>query len=352
MLSKRISIRIFWFAILAAVLVQPVLAAEGRTPIWQQTVITQSGKYILTRNVNVPVGVAVDIQANGVDLDLNGFILGAPGSPNPVIQSSGFSDLHIHNGTVNGGTDAVYIRGAKNVVVEGLQINSGTGTGIFLDEVTDITVRNNQIRDRNGIGILANPGAAFPAVTGLIADNVVEACQEGISVDLAQALVIRNNQVQETFGSFGIRVFDSRSVIIAENTTAETLAEGIWLEITFGSKVYNNTVSRAHGPAGIHLLGSHENLVLDNVVNECDSDGIAVVGDRNLIQRNNLSRNGATGSGFGLHLLGQQNVWRENMARSNPGPAAACPGFPATNDVCDSTAANTTFGDNFMPGLI
>jgi len=71
--------------VLAALIVVPAIAAEGRTPVYLAgTVIAADGRYILTRDISASgAGTPVImIQAPNVDLDLNGLtIFGAPGVP-------------------------------------------------------------------------------------------------------------------------------------------------------------------------------------------------------------------------------------------------------------------------------
>ena len=137
----------------------------------------------------------------------------------------------------------------------------------------------------------------------------------------------------------------------------------MWLSHFESSKVYNNTVtlSRAEG-IWLDVL-SDDNLSLDNVSSQNDMNGMLVDSNQNHIERNVLNTNGlgAAVPAWGLFLNGFQNTYRGNTAQGNSGPAAACPGFPATFDFCDGTGGFNTSpfnqpptlqGDNLMPGLL
>ena len=80
---------------------------EPRTPIsFAPYVITNTGSFYLTTNLNVTFGDAIDINASGVTLDLNGFTIAstAPGAAGTAIQlASGMNDLTIFNGHIRGG---------------------------------------------------------------------------------------------------------------------------------------------------------------------------------------------------------------------------------------------------------
>jgi len=74
-------------------------AGEGRTPIYAPgTVITKSGRYILTRNITGTGTTVIQINAQSVDLDLNGFVV--DGALATGIQVLNANDVRIHHGVV------------------------------------------------------------------------------------------------------------------------------------------------------------------------------------------------------------------------------------------------------------
>jgi hypothetical protein len=80
---------------------------EARTPISSAPyTISQPGSYYLTTNLNVTSGDAIDINTNGVTLDLNGFTLFStdPGNTGTgILLGSGLNDITIFNGHIRGG---------------------------------------------------------------------------------------------------------------------------------------------------------------------------------------------------------------------------------------------------------
>ncbi len=52
-----------------------LLASDGAIPIWEPTTITQSGQYILTRNVTSASGNAITVNAPDVHIDVHGFTI-------------------------------------------------------------------------------------------------------------------------------------------------------------------------------------------------------------------------------------------------------------------------------------
>jgi len=72
--------------------------------------ISASGSYCLTGNLASSSGTAITIQADNVVLDLNGHTLSGPGGSSSIgIASNLRRGLRIHNGTLRGFTNAVFI---------------------------------------------------------------------------------------------------------------------------------------------------------------------------------------------------------------------------------------------------
>jgi len=92
--------------------------------------ITRPGSYRLTSNLRSPSAVAIQIDADGVTLDLNGFaIIGtyvfedSPGA----ISGNNRRHVRIHNGTIMGFSFPIRFEGdAQFITLEKLNINSTT----------------------------------------------------------------------------------------------------------------------------------------------------------------------------------------------------------------------------------
>ena len=117
-------------------LVLPAVAEEGRRPIFERTVITEPGKYILTRDIPQGSGVAIEVASgvDHVDIDLNGFAVygnpvGGPGTYSITANTVG-SNVTIHNGHINApGGFGVYVR-AEKALLQDIQVTlSNVGSG-------------------------------------------------------------------------------------------------------------------------------------------------------------------------------------------------------------------------------
>jgi parallel beta-helix repeat protein len=377
-MSKKLLLRAAVLALILSVGL-PALAAEGRIPIYQYpTVITQPGKYIVTRNIDGMGGPQpiIDVQVGNVDIDLNGFSLYSWGAPAPIIYTFGGVPLTIRNGTIMGGTNGIEVwTGADElpsykVVIEDVNIMNSETYGIFLVGISDFALRRNNVAFTGDVAIMIDGSNAMGwRVMGTIEHNRIVECHGGITVRYGSSVATLNNRLEEITNiapppAMGAIIYDySEGGLISENTIEDMHGDGgaIYLGDSSGCKIYNNVVRRGGdngGAAGIWLAGfSDDNLVLNNVVSQSWTDGVFVEGSRNHIDRNVMNNNGVSGQGHGLHLsaiwAGDYNTFGRNTARGNPGGPCAFAGglYPPTTDFCDEGLINSSFNDNYMPNM-
>jgi hypothetical protein len=230
-------------ASMLATMVAPAAAIDGRTPISQSraatghvtpgdapgfpVTISKAGSYVLTGNLTVPNSntTAIEITADDVTLDLNGFsILGptvcvggqgglCPGTGHGVVASD-VDNVTVVNGTVRGmGRHGIVLAGVGNRVERVHARNNGE-IGIGAGPVATIT--NNRATDNGGDGIWTGSGsvvagnAVFRNLGNGVATNPGTAVTgnaaflntgSGISAKIA-ALVIGNMAYRNT--DFGL----------------------------------------------------------------------------------------------------------------------------------------------------
>jgi parallel beta-helix repeat protein len=335
-----------------------VLAAEGRTPVYAPgTVIAASGKYILTRNLNGTGAPVIQIFAQSVDLDLNGFYVDGAGGVG--IQVLGANDVRIHDGVLQNVTIGIdFAPGAvSRTVLEDLRIFAPLSDGIRLDALNRFAIRRVLI---NQVG----PGAdGIRIYNGSPATGRIESCQisegggRGIYVYGGSSLAIVDNVVNNMSGE-GIQLDGCDGCLIKENTVTQAGGQGgIYLPFARGSMLTRNVVSvnKLHG---IHIgSGARDILVEGNVMQQNGSestpgDGLLVAGVGGTIVGNMMTGN----TGIGLHFTSTSAYWTfgRNNSRNNLGFAGnPCTGVPTLfyPDSCNETLNNpTTFGDNLIPG--
>ncbi len=148
---------------------------EPRTPISSAPfTISVPGSYYLTTNITVSSGNAINVSANGVTLDLNGFTIAstaASATGNGIILNS-VRNLTILNGFIQGGVAnngsgsysgpgfqyGIYYSGAApvNVRVAGVSVSGCLIYGIYLGKGDSTVVESCTVRTVGGYGIAAS----------------------------------------------------------------------------------------------------------------------------------------------------------------------------------------------------
>lgn len=182
-------------------------------------VISSGGVYCFTQNLATTMtsGSAIEILANNVTLDMNGFKLGGMGA-GPATTANGIyayqrKNLTIRNGIVRGFWRGIHLDDlspyttSKGNLVENIRAEGNRLVGIFV-EGKGSQVRNNQVIDTQG-----EP------------DHVQTV---GIVVN-GPSCMIENNQVSDTVtatgggshSAYGI-IFSGAGCVVAGNYVAET----------------------------------------------------------------------------------------------------------------------------------
>jgi hypothetical protein len=262
-MSKTKLLLFVFVALLFSVSALPAFAIDGQVLINQSTVeatggfpykITESGSYKLSGNLVVGPGLAdgIDISANNVVLDLNGFTI--TGSPfmNSSYTESGINgtseNITIENGSVSGFTIDVNLAGAgglveevhaSNFVNEGFGVNAGivrrctiiasisvstsgatanAGTGI---NVTGSVVEDNLVTmqatsnngDTKGVGVYAKSGST-------VIHNVVTMVESGptysmIGIECDKTIVLGN---AVAVGAYAVALLPDTDVLYGSNS--------------------------------------------------------------------------------------------------------------------------------------
>jgi parallel beta-helix repeat protein len=329
-------------------------AAEGRIPLFAPGPITASGKYVLTRNI---VGdgsdTVISVQAPQVEIDLNGFTISNDNGSDCISVATHGIRLAVRNGTLTSCHSGVFAGAAYQLVVEDVTVIGTWGPSINVHEVASIAIRRVNVlgAGTDAIAIFA-PSINHSAV---IEDCMVKDTGSTGILFNGGTVRIRNNRVISS-GDYGIRVFEARGSEISGNLVVELGSNvGIVLAATHGSTIQGNTV-RFAALHGIWLAAdASSNVVRDNVATSNGAagpgNGLYVQGTSNQVEGNTLNGNGGAGLLFGVTGCG--NTFGRNMARGNAGSGASgCTALfpPDSFDQCSVGPANTSFGDNLIPG--
>jgi len=319
---KRILLIALFLAIGAA---GPGLADEGRRLLYQPTTITEPGSYLLTRDLDVGDSSAITIDADGVVLDLGGrTITKSPGATgNSVSIAAGNTDVVVRNGRIVGGDRGVtYSSGVRGrFVIEDLEIRDVNLRGINLFGASDAVIRGCLIDGAGVYGVVVSGNGG--EVNARIENNTIRNAGNGIYLWGLRGSIIHNNEL-ETFGSAtsgplagiyigGQAAWEMGANRIIGNTLRDGLQNGIWITATVPGNTLRDNVIRDTDIAAIRIY-SDGNRIVGNVTTGCASHGLAINGNRNLVERNLSEDNGGCGITF---PSGAGHAYRDNMIRGN-----------------------------------
>ena len=248
---------------------------EPRTPISSLPVIIRnSGSYYLTRHLTGGEGNAINIQADNVTVDLNGFALtGDANSGSAVAVVNPQKSVCIQNGTIRElAGDGISAANADNSMLLDLRVSNSGGPGLSIGDgcvVNRCSLKNNSAGE-------------------LVADNSY----------------IVTNCTARSNGSNGITV----GLRCMFNDCTVSFSDGNGIKGRAGSQVRHCLASSNSGN-GIYVLG---NNCLSNGFLDSDDAGILVTNTDNRIENNNV-----TGNDRGIDVDGFDNIIIKNTAGGN-----------------------------------
>lgn len=242
--------------------------------------ISQPGSYYLAGNITGVIGKhGIEIAANGVTIDLNGFsVIGVTGSRSGVFASAAVGNVSISDGTITGWGES------------GINLTSAT----FSSRVQNVHATSNQLT-----GVIAGPNAILTdctsATNGLhgfefAANGVAMNCvarqngAEGFNTGVACVYIGCSARAN---GGDGIEVGESG----VAQACASVSNNGSGFEVFSGAAVIE-CASRASGLDGIRT--SSDAFILNNVCQlngTIDGAGIRVLGNDCRIEGNHVLDN-------------------------------------------------------------
>lgn len=208
-----------------------------------------------------------------------------------------------------------------------------SGYGIFAQSgaggVAQLTVADSSVHGYQKVGILGNePGTDLQAVSNAVTGDgpTTLIAQNGIQVGFGAAGRVTGNAVlnhvytcsTDTCDvSTNILVFEADKVTIAGNITGSAVIS-IFLAGSNGSEVRNNIVSDSERLDGIAVLGNR-NLIDRNRIFNSDEFALSVQGTHNLVEQNliNDSPCGIFSSG-NANRLRQNTIYNTELATCEP----------------------------------
>ena len=255
---------------------------EARTAITNTAsliTVSQPGSYYLTHNLTVSTGDAVDINANGVRLDLNGFTISstaASASGNAILLSSGLKNISIANGFIQGGVT----NGGSGVYngsgfASGINYSGNVPTNVFVSKVLvsgcltygiNLAGQNSSVVESCTVQTVGNTGISASTVKS---STAVDCGTTGIAGD----------QVSDCRGqSYGSGPGISGLIIL--NCTADCEGSGNGIQGTTLQNCYGSANGAGNGiftggtATGCYGFSIHGAGVSAFIANVCHGDSI------------------------------------------------------------------------------
>jgi len=295
--------------------------------------ISQPGSYYLTDNAYIPASRdGIQITANNVTLDLNGFaIIGAVGS-NSGITITGSQGCAVRNGAIRGFNSSGLYSQRPGCIFEHLTISNNNYFGLFAASYSQIS--DCVVQDSGSSGYVTSEGCVL---RGCVAKgNGSAATDSGFNLgdrNVAIGCSASGNYGAGIFAGHGSRITDCQ---------ANSNAVGIQ---TYTTGLVTGCSSSQNTSDGIRAGN-------DTTVRGCSctyngDDGIQGADDC-VISGNSCQANGFQASGAGVFLVGSNCRVEDNQLTYNRYGVLINNAYP-DNFVARNTARNNSGGNFAVP---
>jgi parallel beta-helix repeat protein len=336
----------------------PAPAGVDTTNPGYHFIINQPGSYYLSANLAVTKTNGIQIIAEGVTLDLNGFqIARGSGSGGDGIQISAAAHrISVLNGSIKGfalginslnptsgargsklrdldvsGCTSIAIQTGPGAVLESCRVHDNTGTHGFScnfgSTLTNCTASTNTVT----FAIAAGVGATVINCT--VSNNT---CSFGIYADAGSSVTHCN-----AVGNAGTDVFSSG---IATSTGCTITASTAYANFSFSSTLSSQT--------GVGFDVGAGNTIQGCTAANNRGDGVRLVG-YTLARGNNCLSNGSSGDGAGIHATSSSNrIEANNLLNNDRGIDVDGPGNVIVMNTAKQNTTNYDIAANNVFGAI
>jgi Right handed beta helix region len=331
------------------------VGVDATNPNYQFT-INQPGSYYLSANLQVTKPNGIQINAEGVTLDLNGFqISRATPDGNGIEISDSGHDATLRNGTIKGFTYGINGGTAKTCAFRDLTVTGCISYGIYAGPAS--ILESCRAHDNSGLSaIFADLGSSLTNCTasnntggpnyygirmmrGGTANHCTASSNSGVGFWVGEGSLLRDS-VAYLNGGIGIQGKLSCSIIGC--SAQHNSSTGITTEDH--STVSNCSIS-SNDVGGLFVF--NDSIIIGCVINGNKGDGIRCNG-YNVFEHNSIMLNGDAGAGDGIHSVGFSNRIDSNQIRFSTGAGIRLPNNAQNVVTRNTLGANN--GGNYLVG--
>lgn len=226
------------------------------------TLILHEGKYLANVTINKPIKIIADGQ-----------VYIKPANQNePIITIQNTKQVSIEGINFETSKNAILIKDAQTISLSNLSIQN-VDSGIEMYRVKDIKIRNNSvIGNDNHYANKGNGIAIFYSENISIEENNINKVQDGIYIEEVRDITVRNNRVENS--RYGTHFMYSENAMAEENIYQKNVT-GLMVMMTQNVQLLKNEVAYQEGfnGTGITLYEVNDAKVAENNV---DGNRIAI----------------------------------------------------------------------------
>jgi len=159
--------------------------------------------------------------------------------------------------------------GASGTIINGFNIETNLGAGIFVNNTKNVTVSNNQITATKGSAIRVDK-----SYNGDIENNSITGSYTGINVSSSKYTNINGNNVTGS-NQNGITVKNSVNTFINQNKISNNNADGINISNSNGTTVNGTTLEKNKGN-GVEVHQSSQTLINGTAIKNNGKNGVSL----------------------------------------------------------------------------
>src|SRR5437763_4277045 len=267
-------------------------------------IINQPGSYYLSANIVVTKANGIQINAEGVTLDLNGFQISQVSPSGNGIEMPNMSHrTTVRNGTVKGFVSGI-VGGAKACAFRDLAVTGCTTYGIVTGP--GAVLESCRAHDNSGIAAIATGQGS--TVSNCVANG--NTTTYGISVNYNSA--VTNCSAFSNTGLYGIHAYAGSTLTncsaafnIGTGTGSGGIYAGAGATVTHCSAYYNNSTGVSSPSTGMGFILNSGSTIQNCTAYLNFGDGIRVSSD--CVVRENISGANNIFVAAGIHSTGSSN---------------------------------------------